>query len=162
MRCDLGHFAAPAGRIARPARRRRGGAILMEVVLALTLLVVTGTIIFSGLSASFGALDVVRMRAQAADLAVSKLSEIQMGQLELADDGPNEFEDENLADWTWRITTEPMEDDSLSGAPLRRVEVIIAHTGRNLVYRLVQLMPAADDAEGLDELATAGTEGGGP
>jgi len=134
----------------------------MEVILALTLLVVTGAVVFSGLSASFGALDVVRLRAQAADLAVSKMSEIQMGQLELADDGPNAFEDEDLSDWTWRIATAPMEDDTLTAAPLTRVEIIIAHTGRPLVYRLAQLMPSVEEADAFDELSGAGTEGGGP
>jgi len=132
-------------RFHRPRAGR--GTILMEVVLALALFCVSGAIVFSGLSASFGAVDRVRMQAQAADLAVSLLSEIEMGEIEPANDGPNAYEEESLADWTWQVVAVPMEISSLTGPAMRQVEVIVRNKDGRTVCRLRRLVQEPGEAE---------------
>ncbi len=127
-------------RCTRPPSRS-GGTILMEVILALGLFMVTGAVVCGAFSSSFRAVDNVRLQAEAADLAVTKLSEIQIGQLEPDNDGPNAYEEEDLEDWTWEIAAAPLESDLMSDVRLLQVEIVITNTVRGTTYRLVQLMP---------------------
>lgn len=123
------------------ARRRGKGVMLLEVVLALALFFVTAGVIFGGLDASIGALRRLRLEAQAADLAVTLLSEIQMGLVPAADDGPNSYpEAEALKDWTWQIVTAPAEQ-TVEGPPFKQVRIVIVNTARGYTYRLGRLMP---------------------
>ena len=113
----------------------------MEVILALGLFMVTGAVVCGSFNSSFRAIDSVRLQAQAADLAVTKLSEIQIGLFEPENDGPNVYEEEDLEDWTWEIVAIPLESDLVSDMKLIRVEIIITHSVRGTTHRLVQLMP---------------------
>jgi len=131
-------------RFRRPGAGR--GTILMEVVLALALFFVSGAIVFAGLSASFGAVDRLRMQAQAADLAVSLFSEIEMGEVEPVNDGPNAYEEESLADWTWQVVATPMELSSLAAPPMRQVEVIVRNKDGRTICRLRRLVEEPDEA----------------
>jgi len=168
-------------RAGRPPRaRRRRAAVLMEVVLALVLFFGGSLIVLAGLNSSLRLAQRTKLEAEAADLAVTLLSEIQMGLLAPSDDGPNAFEDdEDLADWTWEIYTETVEeDDPLLELPeFLRVEIIISHTPSGYAHRLVQWMtedegmpPEGDQAgeEGFGDDAGAmdfpggGGRGGGP
>ena len=134
----------PAGQ--RPRGRRRDGAVLLEVVLALILFFGASLVLLSALNASLRTAQRVSLEAQAADLAVTLMSEIQMGLVAPSDDGPNDYgeEDESLAGWTWEIVTDPVEDEApeLELPQLLEVEIIIRNDAEHYAYRLAQLMPA--------------------
>ena len=85
-------------------------------------------------------------------LAVTLLSELQMGQLALEDAGPEQYEDEHLADWTWEIVTRDVEDtwEFEDLEPMKQVEIIVSRPGRGFEYRLVHLFPA-DTGEPVEE-----------
>ncbi len=125
----------------------RSGLILMEVILALSLFVVAGAVATSAMNSSIDAVRRLRMRTQAADLAVTKLSELlidlRVGAAVLEDEGPEPFDDEQLAEWTWQIDVEEVEDEVESNRPvLMQLKVTIAHTDQPIVYRIVQWVPA--------------------
>jgi len=132
-----------------PDATHRRGAVLLEVVLALTLFVMSAAVIGGSVNMSLSALRSVRIQAQAADLAVTKLSEIQMGLRNVADDGPNQYTpDERLDDWTWQIVTTPVDSTGvLDSTPPKRVEIVIRNARNNYTYRLVQVMPSTDTDE---------------
>ena len=157
---SLGERAAPVW----PAgRRRRAGVVLLEVVLALTLFSGTALIILGGLNASLRTAQRVQTDAAATDLAVTLLSEVQMGFVPLVDDGPNDYEDEALVDWTWEIVTESFEEDSqeLVLPEFLHVTVIVRHRPSGYTYRLTQLMSEESYAPELaGEDADLDAEGG--
>ncbi|MHC4294128.1 MAG: hypothetical protein ACYSTL_00920 [Planctomycetota bacterium] len=119
---------------------RNTGTILLEVLLALTLLFTSAAVVFSGLSTSYAAVNRVRFEVQASDLGVSKLSELQMRQLAVVDDGPNFYESEDLSEWTWQIVTASVDETALMEIPTKQVEIVITHTPSGLVHRLVALV----------------------
>lgn len=118
------------------------GAILMEVVLALALFVGAAVVIGGGLSASMRALDRVRLEGHALNLAITVLSELQMGIKPVTSAGPEPF-DPPFELWSWQtIVTET----GVEGA-LPAVEVVIRHEEENHVLRLAQLLEATQEAE---------------
>jgi len=131
--------------------------VLLEVIFAVTLFVAAGAVILGGLNACIRTARDLRLEARGTDLAVTLLSEIQMGLIPAEDDGPTEYEaqeDESLAGWTWQIVTSPfIEESSLEGAALKRVEIVIANAEQNFICRLVQLMPEEDLAEPVEVAA---------
>ena len=102
-------------------------------------------VLFLGVDSSVRAARHLRLDAQAADLAVTLLSEIQMGLVEPADAGPEGYE-EPLEDWTWEIVTSPLEEMPLD-EEVEQVEIIISHVGGRCTYRLVQLMAVEPQEE---------------
>jgi hypothetical protein len=151
---------------ARPAGHLRaggGGLVLVEVVLAVTLFFCGALVVLTGLSASLHTANRVRTEADGADLAVTLLSEVQMGLVPLVDDGPNEYEEEELADWTWEIVTSDVETRT-EAPPLVRVEIIIHNARENCTCRLVQLFPEPqeEEAEGASGGLAPAPERGGP
>jgi len=155
--------AASATRPGRPGRR--AGIVLLEVVLSLALFSVGALAVLAGLNASLRTAQRVRLEAEAADLAVTLLSELQMGLVPLTDDGPNEYEeDEQLVDWRWEIATEAFEEEVTEPAlpEFFRVDIIIRHVPSGYSYRLTQLM-TEEDPGGASESAEPGRAGaGGP
>ena len=128
--------AQQAGQTRRSNRR---GMILLELVIGLSLFAVASIFVLDGLTASVRGVDTARMEADAADLCVTVFSEIQMGQVEMVDSGPNAFEDEQLADWTWEVVVVQQED--LADVPqLKQVEVIIARTESEYKHRVAKLL----------------------
>jgi len=125
------------------------GVVLLEVVLALSLFFAAALVILAAVNSSLRTAQRVQMEAQASDLAVTLLSEVQMGLVPLTNDGPNEYEEEALVGWTWEIVVTP-EDEQPDPmiAPLLAVEVIIRNDFAGLDFRLVQLM--------IDEFGTGG------
>ena len=154
------HRAAPACGGPLAMLRRSSGVVLLEVVLALGVFFAAAAVILGGLNASIRAADRLQYEAQAADLAVSLLSDVQMGLMSLIDDGPNNYEEDILADWTWEIVVDPAEENP-SAPPLLRVEVIIRNEVAGCTCRLVQLIPEEDDSG--EEMMTSPTDalGGG-
>jgi len=124
----------------------RAGVVLLEVVLAIVLFFGGALVILCGLQASLRTAERVRLEAEAADLAVSLLSEVQMGFVELTDDGPNDYEDEELVGWTWEIVASPV-DETPEAPPLLRVELIVRYEPAQYAFRLVHLMPEQQQPE---------------
>lgn len=119
--------------------RGRRGTILLEVILALGIFFTVATVVFAAMSSSFSTVQRVVVKARAADLAITKLSEIRLGEIEIADDGPNAYEEEDLTDWTWQIVATPVQSDTTLPAPETQVEVVITHAPSGQVYRVVRL-----------------------
>jgi len=106
-----------------------------------------------GLHSCFRSLGKMRLEAQAAYLAISKVSEVHIGITPPEDDGPNEYEeDETLIDWTWEIVTEEIElDIEIDMPPLIRVQVIITNVPSGYTYSTRFLTPAPPEEEATEE-----------
>lgn len=115
------------------------GAVLLEVVLALVLFVAAATILTNGLSSSLDSLERLRLNTHAADLAVTVLSELQMGLKTLTLNGAQPF-DLPMEAWTWEIVSTELESDTGEAEPVQSIEIIIRHEAPALVYRLTQIM----------------------
>jgi hypothetical protein len=131
---------------------------LLEVVLALAVFFGVAITILGGLGVCMKNAREVRLDAQAADLAVTLLSEIEMGVYEVANAGPTAFEEPNVQ-WTWQISTTAAET-TLPGTELTQVEIIIHNTNDDYTYRLYQLLPAAEDAMTTLQTVQAPASGG--
>ena len=129
--------------------------VLLEVVLSAALFAMTATGVLVGLHSCFSSLVKMRLECQAADLAVSKVSEVNIGLVPPEDDGPNEYEDdESLADWTWEIITEDVElDVELEGPQLLRVQVVLTNVPSGYVYTTRFLITKPEDKEAEDQPA---------
>ncbi|MBI5387635.1 MAG: hypothetical protein HZA90_23495 [Verrucomicrobia bacterium] len=144
----------PAG-VAPAARSREGGAVLLEVILALVLFVAAAAVITVGMNASLDSVERQRLNAHAMDLAVSVMSEIQMGLRSTAVLGPEDFE-EPFDGWSWELQVTPVETDLGETSVLTTVEVIIRHTESGLTHRLAQLVrPGTVTAVGKESDASA-------
>ena len=121
-------------------RRRPGqGMILLELVIGLSIFVIASVFVLDGLTASLRGVSRARWEAEASDLSVTVFSQIHMGQLEMVDAGPNAFEEEQDADWTWQLTVVDPED--LTDFPqLKHVEVLIARVDGEYSHRVAKLL----------------------
>ncbi|MBT3278578.1 MAG: hypothetical protein HN909_03685 [Phycisphaerales bacterium] len=134
-----------------PTFPRRRGAILLEVVLSLSLFVLAAALILSALRASHDAATFVRQDIHGENLAMSILSELEMGQIDLAslDDSPLAFsddEDDPFVDWSWEISSEDL-DASSELPPEQQLTIIIRSPNGRVAMRLVTLWPAQDEGE---------------
>jgi type II secretory pathway pseudopilin PulG len=128
------------GFLRNPLRHfRQTGAVLLEVILALALFVTAATIITSGLNASLAGVERLRSNTHAANLAVSVLSELQLGIKSLNADGPQPFEPP-WADWTWEVIT-LTELGSDQSHRFKSVEVVIRRLEPAFTHRLFQIIP---------------------
>ena len=127
---------------AAPQTAARRGAVLLEVVLALAVFVGTAMAVLGGLSACVKSARNVGLEAQAADLAVTLLSELQLELLPVEDAGPELYEDETLQEWTWQVAVEPITTE-LAELEVTRVELTIRNTAYNYTYRLNYLLGVA-------------------
>ena len=125
----------------------------MEVVLALALFFGVAVVILGGLNTCMRAVRQVRLEATAADLAVTLLSEIELGVVPATDSGPKVYE-EPLQDWTWEVVEMPVEG-SLATMEVSRVEIIIRNTVEGYSHRLYHLLPEAAAAGGESMTASA-------
>jgi len=150
--------AAAQRRVAAPPLACPGVALL-EVVLALALFFGVAVAILGGLNTCVRLVRQVRMEAAAADLAVTLLSEIEIGVVPPTDSGPNLYE-EPLQDWTWEIVATPVEGP-LAAMDVQRVEVILRNTTEGYVYRLYQLLPSGKEEADTGQASAAAAETGG-
>jgi hypothetical protein len=123
----------------RPRVGRQGGAVLLEVIIALALFVGAAAVFTSGLSSSLDAIERLRLNAHAADLGVTVLSELQIGIKTLALTGPQPF-DPPEEGWTWDVVSMPLSVDSENGSLFRKIEVVIRHDRPELVHRVGQVL----------------------
>ncbi len=146
------------------ARGRRRGAILLEVVVGLSLVVVAAVFILDGLNTSLRSTRRASLEATAADLQVTITSFLQMGVVEMVNDGPRAFEDplpiDHVIDpnWTWELVVSELSTESAvppEMAPdLRQVQVVIRHEEEDYVLRSTRLMrvpPLEEEEEGADD-----------
>jgi hypothetical protein len=125
---------------------RNNGAVLLEVVLALALFVTAATIITSGLNASLAGVERLRSNIHAANLAVSVLSELQLGLKTPANNGPQPFEPP-FADWTWEVITIP-EATSEQASPFKKLEVVVRRQDPPIAHRIFHLVALEDANQG--------------
>ena len=130
---------------ARRTPRPHCGSVLLEVVLALTLFATAAVIIGGGLNASVNSAERLRQQAHAADLAITVMSELQMGVRSPAQPGPEAFP-APFTNWTWEVVSTPIEAAPES-QQFATIEVVIRLTESGLVYRLGQILPLNAGAE---------------
>jgi type II secretory pathway pseudopilin PulG len=123
------------------------GAVLLEVVLALAIFGMGAVVILSGLQAALRMAQQVQFEAKAADLAVTVISEVQIGQISLQDAGPMTYEEASLAGWTWQVVTSAIDPMLAEMPPFKQVEAVIRGPGGR-TYRLSQVVEY-DSASGL-------------
>jgi hypothetical protein len=129
--------------------RRPAGIVLLEVLFALALLSAGVAVILSGLGGSAREATRMRTAADGADLAVSVLSQVQAGMIEIRTDGPFPAEEPHL-DWTWELLVEDVLLGSEYDPAMLQVEVVVRHEPSGYTHRLVQLM-APPSQETLEE-----------
>lgn len=122
------------------------GAVLLEVVLALVLIAGAAAVIGAGLSASIDRVERLKLNAHAADLAVSVMSELQMGSKVISEDGPETFEAPFDA-WTWEVQAEVTDQKIRDTGRTKKVEVIIRHEDPPVVHRLCQVVRLPEKEE---------------
>ena len=120
-------------RLRNPQAPREGGAVLLEVILALVLFVAAAAVIGSALSSSADSIERLRLGVHADNLAASVVAELEMGNRSAAVPGPSPFE-APFTNWTWQIV--PPAGD-LPGAPF---EIIVRHESGSPVRRLAQVI----------------------
>jgi type II secretory pathway pseudopilin PulG len=120
-------------------KNKSDGAVLLEVVLALVLIAAAAAVVGAGLSASIDRVDRLRLNAHAADMAVSVISELQMGSKLLSEDGP-EFFEAPFEEWTWEAQAEGADEKVRDTGRTKKVEVIIRHEDPPVVHRLCQVI----------------------
>lgn len=156
--------------MAARARRRRRGALLMEVMLALTIFIGGALAILAAMGQAGSSLASVRIKQQAMDLARSAMSRIEAG-IESAETlngpvpewhdeevGAGEFEDAPPAPTGWELSikTTPFGTGELTMVEVtavRRIEGRADPLGSVTLRQLVRLTPQAEDRVGeLDEI----------
>lgn len=125
--------------IAYPKHRSARGAVLLEVILALVLFAAAAAIIGAGIHSAITGVERQKLNAHAVNLAVSVLSEIQMGLRTVESVGPESFVSP-FDHWTWELVLASAEDEAGEVSELTRVEVIVRHDDPALVHRLTQLL----------------------
>ena len=122
------------------------GAVLLEVVLALVLVAGAAAVVGAGLSASIDRVERLKLNAHAADLAVSVMSELQMGSKVLSQEGPESFE-APFEGWTWEAAAEVTDEKVRDTGRTKKVEVVIRHEDPVVVHRLCQVIRLPETEE---------------
>ena len=113
--------------------------MLLEVVLALVLFAAAAAIIGAGIHSAINGVERQKLNAHAVNLAISVISEIQIGVRTLESVGPEPFETP-FDHWTWQLVLAPTETEAGEASNLTRVEVIVRHDEPPLVHRLTQVL----------------------
>jgi hypothetical protein len=91
------------------------------------------------LSASIDRVERLKLNAHAADLAISVMSELQMGSKVLSEEGAEVFE-APFENWTWEAQAEVTDEKVRDTGRTKKIEVIIRHEDPAVVYRLCQVI----------------------
>ncbi|MFP4104927.1 MAG: hypothetical protein ACLFVU_02460 [Phycisphaerae bacterium] len=132
----------------QPRTFRRGagrGAVLLEVVIALALFFAAAAICTGALHASVRTVSRLDLQAEAADLATTRMTRVQL-ELQhegLSDAGPEPFE-EPWEDWSWEVSLADIDErpEQTESAPLNRVTVSVRHEPSGYRHSLVRLLPS--------------------
>jgi type II secretory pathway pseudopilin PulG len=129
----------------------RAGSVLLEVVLAIVLFAAAAAVIGMGLKASIDGAQRLRLGTHAGNLAVTVISELQMGLRSLADTGPEAF-GPPFEGWVWEVEALPwgqgQAESSRVTATLMRVEVTVRYEPEGFVHRLAQVIDVATARSG--------------
>jgi type II secretory pathway pseudopilin PulG len=136
--------------------------VLLEVVLALALFVAAAAVIGSGLNASLSSVERLRLRAHALDLAVTVMSELQLGARAVETPGTAQAFDPPFDDWTWEVQLTPLDDEVGQQSSLTCAEVVIRHKAPPLVQRLSQVLPVDSVKRGRLGTTPSSATGGTP
>jgi hypothetical protein len=160
MATQGGHRDVRGPRSPRCAGNRRAIALL-EVVLAIAIFFALSAAVLSGLDACVRSAKNMKLSARASNLAITVMSEVQVGALPVSDAGPNAFDDPLLADWTWEVGVTPIQNLNNPALDLSRVEVVIRNTVEGYTRRSYGVMPAPKEetTSGGTSLASAGSGG---
>lgn len=120
-------------------RSREGGAVLLEVVLALGLFVFAAAVITSSLNVVVQRTLRLRSQTHALDLAASVLAEIEMGMRRPQSAGPEPFE-APYAEWNWQILASAETVGTATRPGLQQVTVIVRQESGPIVQRLGALL----------------------
>jgi len=124
----------------------KSGVVLFEVILALVLFSFAAIIIANSFSSSLRSVDRMRNDLDASNLAISTLSEIELGIKPLETSPPTEFE-EPFEKWTWQIeATKPNEDLDIGGG-LTLIEVIVVNEELGRETRIARMIRAPAETE---------------
>jgi type II secretion system protein I len=123
--------ATPSGGCAVPASRRRG-MTLLEVLLALSIVVMVGGAMLGTLYQGMRTATALRVEAQATDLAVTLLAELNLGIISPSAQGPESFA-APFEDWTWRLQ---FVEGDLAMLEASVVEAVVTHQPSGYVLRL--------------------------
>ncbi len=121
----------------RTISRNNGGAILLEVVLALALFVAAVAVVSSALNSSMSSLERQRGAMHAANLAATVHAELDLGLRSTESPGPEPFA-EPEAQWTWELAQSEVGEPGDGESGLARIEVVIRNTNSAGVFRLAQ------------------------
>ena len=124
---------------------------MLEVILALVLFVAAAAVITVGLNASMNSVERLRLNVHATDLAVTVMSELQLGIRSPDDTGPEPFSG-SFTNWTWEVSSVPVEETEGSGR-FAKVEVVVRHDDPVLMYRLCQILAlgAVESTSGMSQ-----------
>ena len=128
----------------------KSGVVLFEVILALVLFSFAAIIIANSFSSALRSVDRMRNDLDASNLAISTLSEIELGIKPIETSPPTEFE-EPFEKWTWQIeTTKPNEDLDMGGG-LTLVEVIIINEDLGRETRIARMIRSPAEIQFLND-----------
>jgi type II secretory pathway pseudopilin PulG len=118
---------------------QRHGSVLLEVVLAIVLFAAAASVVGIGLKAAMDGTEQLRMATHAGNLAVTVISELQMGIRSLADTGPEAF-GPPFDGWVWEIAATPWVQTEGPANNLTHVEVTVRHEPTEFVHRFAQVL----------------------
>ena len=136
--------ASVARRLADLGGKR--AAVLLEVVLALVLFVAAAAVITSAINASLESVERQKLNLHAANLAITVLSELQLGQRSAETAGPEPFRPP-FEHWSWQLVPSSREARLLEAESLTVVEVIVRHDDPPVTYRIAQSLKAVRGAK---------------
>ena len=122
--------------------------MLLEVVLAIVLFAAAAAVVGMGLKAAIDGAQRLRLSTHAGNLAVTVVSELQMGLRSLADAGPEAF-GPPFEGWVWEVEALPSGQSQAESTPLTRagtlmrVEVTVRYEPEGFVHRLAQVIDVA-------------------
>ncbi len=142
------HTDARMGELRTPISR---GAVLLEVVLAITLFLFGSAVVGGAISSSLQASFKIKRQALASDLAQSLLAQIQSRARASKNVPATPCKNPLYKGWTWRVAVEKAEVSNELMPAMDRVTVTVAHPGANYSFSLTQLMLSPDDLADSEE-----------
>jgi len=115
------------------------GAVLMEVVIAMSLFFVGAVFVMDGLNGALRGVGRIKLEADAADLAVTTFSEVQMGLTPLESVGPVGVAYEGSEGWTYELIVSGLED-TFDMPQLKKLEIVVRNEAGEFAYRTTHLI----------------------
>lgn len=133
-------FAMPKRCPSPVSKSAQQGAVLLEVILALGLMLFATAVINNGLQSSVDAVERLKYSTHAQNLTVSVISQIHMGLLPMVTTEAQPFT-EPFQDWTYEIQAKDFGESPLNSSRPTQVEVIVRHTTLDYTRRMTEVFP---------------------